>query len=77
MALYANMISSAHINDNLGIRQQFVVLVLNLAFIAMMLFPLMALVAVLFWRILQLWMAIALSPVLVLKHVFDGLLKDV
>lgn len=60
-------------NTSLGLSQKFIVLLINSAFALVLLFPLVALVAVLFWRIVQLWIAIALSPFLVLKKVFDKL----
>lgn len=43
---------------------------INTGFAVVLLLPLVALVAVLFWRVAQLWIAIALSPFLVLKHSF-------
>jgi len=70
MALYGNMISFAHINESLSLKQQFISLTLNTVFLVMLFLPLVMIVAVLFWRIFQLWMAIALSPLIVLVNVF-------
>ena len=70
MALYGNMISFAHINESLSLKQQFMSLVLNTLFLVMLFLPLLMIVAVLFWRIFQLWLAIALSPLIVLMKFF-------
>jgi hypothetical protein len=64
------MISFAHINESLSLKQQFISLTLNTVFLVMLFLPLVMIVAVLFWRIFQLWMAIALSPLIVLVNVF-------
>ena len=74
MALYGNMISFAHINESLSLKQQFISLTLNTVFLVMLFLPLVMIVAVLFWRIFQLWMAIALSPLIVLVNVFWDIL---
>jgi hypothetical protein len=39
--------------------------------------PLAALVVVLLWRVIVLWVAIAISPFLVLKEVFKGMFGDI
>lgn len=71
MALYGNMISFAHINESHGIKQQLMEVAINTLFLVAVFLPLAMLVVVLFWRIFQLWMAIALSPLIVLANVFD------
>lgn len=44
MALYANMINFAKIDDSLGIKQQFMILLLNVFFLGAILLPLIAIV---------------------------------
>ena len=70
MALYGNMISFAKLNDSLGVKQQLISAVINVVFLLAMLLPLIAMVIVLFWRVFLLWLAIALSPLIVLVNVF-------
>ena len=70
MALYGNMISFAHINDGLSLKQQLMSASLNVVFLIMLFLPLLMIVIVLFWRIFQLWLAIALSPLIVLMKFF-------
>lgn len=70
MALYGNMISFAKLNDSLGVKQQLISAVINVVFLLAMLLPLIAMVVVLFWRVFLLWLAIALSPLIVLVNVF-------
>ena len=70
MALYGNMISFAKLNDSLGVKQQLISGVINVVFLLAMLLPLIAMVVVLFWRVFLLWLAIALSPLIVLVNVF-------
>ena len=70
MALYGNMISFAHINDGLSLKQQLMSASLNVVFLIMLFLPLLMIVVVLFWRIFQLWLAIALSPLIVLMKFF-------
>jgi hypothetical protein len=70
MALYGNMISFAHINDSLSLKQQLMSASLDVVFLVMLFLPLLMIVAVLFWRIFQLWLAIALSPLIVLMKFF-------
>jgi hypothetical protein len=70
MALYGNMISFAHINDALSLKQQLMSASLNVVFLIMLFLPLLMIVVVLFWRIFQLWLAIALSPLIVLMKFF-------
>ena len=69
MALYGNMISFAHINDALSLKQQLMSASLDVVFLIMLFLPLLMIV-VLFWRIFQLWLAIALSPLIVLMKFF-------
>lgn len=74
VALYSSMLDFASFqNNSLGLTQNFIILFINTAFAIVLALPLIALVAVLFWRVIQLWIAIALSPFIVLKHVFDGI----
>ena len=70
MALYGNMLSFAKLNDSLGVKQQLISAVINVVFLLAMLLPLIAMVVVLFWRVFLLWLAIALSPLIVLVNVF-------
>jgi len=70
VALYGNMISFAKLNDSLGVKQQLISAVINVVFLLAMLLPLIAMVVVLFWRVFLLWLAIALSPLIVLVNVF-------
>jgi|GEM_PF-528710 hypothetical protein len=70
MALYGNMISFAHINDALSLKQQLMSASLDVVFLIMLFLPLLMIVVVLFWRIFQLWLAIALSPLIVLMKFF-------
>ena len=70
MALYGNMISFAHINDGLSLKQQLMSASLDVVFLIMLFLPLLMIVVVLFWRIFQLWLAIALSPLIVLMKFF-------
>jgi hypothetical protein len=64
------MISFAKLNDSLGVKQQLISAVINVVFLLAMLLPLIAMVVVLFWRVFLLWLAIALSPLIVLVNVF-------
>ena len=64
------MISFAHINDGLSLKQQLMSASLNVVFLIMLFLPLLMIVAVLFWRVFQLWLAIALSPLIVLMKFF-------
>ena len=70
MALYGNMISFAHINDALSLKQQLMSASLDVVFLIMLFLPLLMIVVVLFWRIFHLWLAIALSPLIVLMKFF-------
>lgn len=74
VTLYASMINFGTINSSqYGLTQQLIILAVNTGLLLVLLMPLVVLVAVLFWRVLMLWLAIALSPFLVLKEVFGGL----
>ena len=75
VALYGNMISFAKLNDSLGVKQQLISAVINVVFLLAMLLPLIAMVVVLFWRVFLLWLAIALSPLIVLVNVFWDMLS--
>lgn len=71
VSLYSSMLDFASFqNNHLWLSQKFIVFLINTGFAVVLLLPLVALVAVLFWRVAQLWIAIALSPFLVLKHSF-------
>ena len=56
-----------------GMSQKLLVLVLNTGFAVLLILPLSALVVVLLRRVIVLWVAIAVSPLIVLKTVFWGL----
>ena len=70
MAVYSNLKTG-----NLWLWQKFVVTFINTCFAVMLILPLVALVVVLFARIWLLWMAIALSPFLVLVNLFKDVFK--
>jgi hypothetical protein len=53
-----------------GMSQKLLVLVLNTGFAVLLILPLSALVVVLLRRVIVLWVAIAVSPLIVLKTVF-------
>lgn len=75
VALYAGMMDFSSFNNSQnGLAQDFIILFINAAMAVVLVLPLVALVVVLFWRIIMLWLAIALSPFLVLKEVFKELL---
>ncbi len=72
-ALYSSM--SVYSNLDTGNRwlwQKFVITFVNVCFSLLLVLPLLALVVVLFARVWLLWIAIALSPFLVLVNVFEG-----
>lgn len=59
--------------ENLGnytLYQKFLILLINAGFALVLILPLAGLVVVLLWRIMVLWIAIAVSPFLVIKEVF-------
>ena len=73
---FAALYSSLSVYSNLQVWdkwlwQKFVITFVNVCFAGMLVLPLLALVVVLFARIWLLWVAIALSPFLVLTKVFD------
>lgn len=71
-ALYSSFSVYSHLDvEGLWLWQKFVVMFVNICFAIMLILPLIALVLVLFARIWLLWIAIALSPFLVLVKVFD------
>lgn len=75
-ALYSSMSVYSHLQtDNLWLWQKFIVTFVNLCFSVMLVLPLLALVIVLFARVWLLWIAIALSPFLVLATVFKDVIK--
>ena len=73
-ALYSSFSVYSHLDvEGLWLWQKFVVTFVNICFAIMLVFPLIALVIVLFARVWLLWIAIALSPFLVLIKVFDDI----
>ncbi len=77
---FAALYSSLSVYSNLQVDgkwlwQKFVITFVNVCFSALLVLPLVALVVVLFTRIWLLWLAIALSPFLVLVKVFSGMIK--
>ena len=75
---FAALYSSMSVYSNLDtsdrwLWQKFVITFVNLCFSILLVLPLFALVVVLFARVWLLWIAIALSPFLVLVNVFDSL----
>ena len=75
-ALYSSMSVYSHLKvKDKWIWQKFIITLVNTCFAVLLILPLISLVVVLFARIWLLWMAIALSPFLVLANVFDGIIK--
>ena len=75
-ALYSSMSVYSHLKvKDKWIWQKFIITLVNTCFAGLLILPLISLVVVLFARIWLLWMAIALSPFLVLANVFDGIIK--
>lgn len=75
-ALYSSFSLYSHLEvKGLWLWQKFVVTFVNVCFAAMLILPLVALVVVLFARVWLLWVAIALSPFLVLIKVFGKVLN--
>jgi hypothetical protein len=75
-ALYSSMSVYSNLKTKgLWIWQKFVVTFINTCFAVMLILPLIALVVVLFARIWLLWIAIALSPFIVLINVFSDVFK--
>ena len=72
-ALYSSMSVYSNLNtEGRWLWQKFVITFVNVCFWLLLVIPLCAMVIVLFARIWLLWLAIALSPFLVLVYVFDG-----
>ena len=75
-ALYSSFSTYSHLEvKGLWLWQKFVVTFVNVCFAVMLLLPLVALVVVLFARVWLLWVAIALSPFIVLIKVFGKVLN--
>ncbi len=74
VSLYSSLLSFSDLKgyQNFGLGQLFIISFINLILGVALFLPLCALVLVLFARIWILWMAIALSPFIVLLHVFQG-----
>ncbi len=76
VALYSNVFNFADLKgySELGTWQTFVVALINALFATLLVLPLLALVLVLFARVGVLWLAIALSPFIVLAQVFKDMI---
>lgn len=79
VTLYSSLMDYSSSVDltNHGLGQKFLMLALNVWLAILLVLPLAALVVVLLWRVIVLWVAIAISPFLVLKEVFKGMFGDV
>ena len=79
VTLYSSLMDYSSSVDltNHGLGQKFLMLALNVWLAILLVLPLAALVVVLLWRIIVLWIAIAISPFLVLKEVFKGMFGDI
>ncbi|MDO4713577.1 MAG: hypothetical protein Q4B28_02800 [bacterium] len=79
VALYSSLVTSASFDSlkTYTVFQKFIVLLVNAAFALILILPLVGLVVVLLWRIMMLWIVIAISPFLVLKKVFSEMLGNI
>ncbi|MBF0931919.1 MAG: hypothetical protein HXJ92_00735, partial [candidate division SR1 bacterium] len=79
VTLYSSLMDYSSSVDltNHGLGQKFLMLALNVGLAILLVLPLAALVVVLLWRVIVLWVAIAISPFLVLKEVFKGMFGDI
>ena len=79
VTLYSSLMDYSSSVDftNHGLGQKFLMLALNVWLAILLVLPLAALVVVLLWRVIVLWVAIAISPFLVLKEVFKGMFGDI
>lgn len=79
VTLYSSLMDYSSSVDltNHGLGQKFLMLALNVWLAILLVLPLAALVVVLLWRVIVLWIAIAISPFLVLKEVFKGMFGDI